>query len=72
MNTYSLPICYPELLPDILPVVPHNYAQAHATFMSKIARPLPWEDYPDDWEQFKKEALDQDCLIGDFYDKDQF
>ena len=72
MNTYLLPICYPELLPEIITVVAQNYAQAQDKLMSKIARQIPWEDYPDDWEQFKKEALEQDCLIGDFYDKDQF
>lgn len=72
MNTYLLPICYPEILPEIITVVARDFAQAQEKFMSKIARQLRWDDYPDEWKPFKDEALDQDCLIGDVYDKDQF
>ena len=71
MNTYLLPICYPDILPEIITVTARTYNDAQEKFMHKVCSYLKEDDYFD-WKEFKDAMCEKDCLIGEIYDKDQF
>lgn len=72
MNTYLLPICYPELMPEIITVIANSLDSAEDKFMEHITRRLDTDETWNDWEQFIDDMLHRDCYIGEIYDKDQF
>lgn len=71
MNTYLLPICYPEKFPEIITVCAASYNDAKDKFIHKICSKLKIDDYFE-WDEFLDDMSQSDCYIGEIYDKDQF
>lgn len=72
MNTYLLPICYPEELPKIITVISKEFEQAEDKFMDIICNHLDVDNNFISWSDFVSEMCEQDCLVGEIYDIDQF
>lgn len=72
MNTYLLPICYPDILPVIITVVAPSLGDAQDKFMNKVCNHLDIDNVYDDWTSFVHDMCDHDCYVGEIYDKDQF